>query len=166
MTAKNHYDCSPELIEQPNESLQTAYKALNSKNPLELEVLTGTDSLAAFIGTSETIAVELIKNGRITAYDNGRGETCFLLKKVVNLINEDPEINRISWKSYVTKGHTDAESIIFFRKWKFEDRILIKYLFQKRTYYAILKPGLWRKNKKIGSALIRLINQTFKSAKK
>jgi hypothetical protein len=163
MTKKNDLNLHPDPIGLVNENLSNAYAALKSKNPIEWEVLPNVPYLAGFIGTSREKAEELIQNGKITPYNNGSGTPCFLLNEVVKLINEDPEIKFISWESYKDKEHSPEELIIHFLKWRFEDRILIKYLFKKQTFYTILKPELWRKNKKISTALIRLINLHLKA---
>jgi hypothetical protein len=173
MTRLNDSNRFPGPNGQVNENLQNALEArlkglsgqaLKSKNPLEWELLQGKPYLAGFIGCNESKAEELIQNGRIIPYPYN-GTDCFLIKDAVKLINEDPEINLISWKSFKDKKYTPDDPVIHWVKfkWNLESHILLKYLFQKKTFYAFLKPELWRSNKKIGSALIRLINKNLKS---
>jgi hypothetical protein len=81
----------------------------------------------------------------------------------VTAINNEPSLQNLSWLSYKDNLHTPDDPIIHWIKWKFEGRILVKYLFRKQTFYAILKPELFRKNIKIGDALLRIINRNLKS---
>ena len=99
--------CSTDPTKQDNEKLQTAYKALNSSNPLNWEVLPGIPYLGGFIGLKTEEEVEaLIQTGKINRYENSKGEPCFLIADVTDAINKDPELNRISFKSYEDKEHS------------------------------------------------------------
>lgn len=162
MCIKLKFDRFPEPIGQANKKLLNAYKALKSSNPLNWEVLPSLPHLSGFIGCKEEKAEELIKNGKITTYRDGDTE-CYVIAEVVRAINEDPEINRMSWESYKDAQFSIEAPVIRWIKWNFNDRILIKYLFKKETFYAFLPPELWRKNIRIGNAIIRLVNKNLKA---
>jgi hypothetical protein len=163
MTIKSNFNLAPDPTGQVNGKLSNAYQALKSKNPIEWEVLPGEEYLCGFTGCNKEKAAELIKNGKITVFDNGSGTPCFLVSEAVRLINEDPEINRISWESYLDKEHSEDEPIIHWKKYRYPDHLLIKYHFRKETFYAFLPPEFWRKNIRIGNTIIRLINKNLKS---
>lgn len=165
MKQKRYFKSLPDPTGQVNGKLSSAFQALKSGNPIEWEILPGAAHLCGFTGCSKDKAAELIKNGKITSFAHGTETPCFLISEVVRLINEDPEINSISWESYLDTEHSADEPIIHWKKYQYPDHLLVKYHFRKETFYAFLPPELWRKNTRIGNAIIKIINNNLKSLK-
>jgi hypothetical protein len=164
MTWKNDLNQHPDPIRQDNEKLLNAFKELNSKNP-DWEILQGVPYIGGFIGLkTEEQAEELIQNGTIPVYTY-KGKVCSLIAEIVQAINENPELQKISWESYRDKKFTPEDPVIHWVKfkWNLESHILVKYLFKKETFYAFLKPELWRKNIRIGDTILRYINRNLKA---
>jgi hypothetical protein len=158
----------PDPLGQVNENLLNACQAsLNSKHPLIWKVLPGIPYLNGFIGFKESESAKteaLIEEGKITPYPFGEGEV-FLISDIVELINRDPVLKRVSWNSYKHTDHSPEEQVIYYRKYWYPDHMLLKYNFRKETFYACLPVAMWSKPVRTGNALIKLINRTLKAGK-
>ena len=109
-----------------------------------------------------SITRRIVRKGLIPGYKIG-GTYYFVIAEVIRAINEYPEIAGYNWKSYEDNDHSQEEPIIHFRKYLYPDHILIKYHFRKETSYTFLPVELWRKDTRIGNAIIRLINKNLKA---
>jgi hypothetical protein len=139
---------------------RTAQAAVKSKNP-DWETLSGIRYLSGFTGGSYSSSRNLIKTGKIRAYKIG-GTYYFLVKEVINAINEYPSIGHSNWLSYEDNLHSQDELIIHSRRYRYTDHILIKFSYLRWTSYIILPPEFWGKDARIAKVMIKEINKRNK----
>ncbi len=167
MAAKDYLLQPPDPLGQVHAQLSNvdkfllAREALKSKNPPEWETLAGLRYLAGFVGSSYNTAGRWVKAGKIPGYKIG-GTWYVLIPEVITAINENREIDRLNWLSYEDDIHSQIENIIHWKKYLYPDHVLVKYTFQRETFYTLLPANLWTRDYRIGNILIKLINKHIK----